>query len=204
MALADGWSATVARADGDPASDVLAIQKLFLPQDAAVSPSQQAGLDALLTEATRSGYPMRVALIASPSDLGSIGGLWRQPQSYAQFLGQELSLIYRGHLLVVMPNGFGLYNFATPAAARKRLAGTSTSGGLAVAAVAAVRTLAAAAGHPLAAPTTQATDTRSIGGTGSDTSWIVFAAGAMLVALAWTASLRARPPGLRVRKTTPS
>ena len=43
--------------------------------------------------------------------------LWRQPQNYARFLGQELSLVYRGTLLVVMPNGFGLesLNPAVPA-----------------------------------------------------------------------------------------
>jgi hypothetical protein len=35
--------------------------------------------------------------------------LWRQPENYARFLGQELTLVNRAALLVVMPNGFGLY-----------------------------------------------------------------------------------------------
>jgi hypothetical protein len=50
-----------------------------------------------------------VALIASPSDLGSVTALWRRPQSYADCLGQELSLVYGGPVLVVMPDGYGLY-----------------------------------------------------------------------------------------------
>ena len=60
---------------------------------------QQAQLVALLAAARRSGYQLRVALIASSTDLGSVTELWRQPQSYAQFLGQELSLVYRGPVL---------------------------------------------------------------------------------------------------------
>jgi len=36
------------------------------------------------------------------------------PQSYARFLGQELSQVYRGAVVVTMPNGFGVYH-ARPA-----------------------------------------------------------------------------------------
>ena len=108
LALAAGSLAASARADGDPASDVLATQSLFLPQDAGVPLAQQNQLTALLEAAASSGYQIRVAIIASSSDLGSVTELWRQPQTYARFLGQELSLVYHGPLLVVMPNGFGL------------------------------------------------------------------------------------------------
>jgi len=111
-----GLLAASARADGDPASDVLVSQTLFLPQDAGVPANQQAQLDALLHAAQQSGYQIRVALIASPTDLGSVTELWRQPQNYARFLAQELSLLYRGPLLVVMPNGYGLYRLAGPLA----------------------------------------------------------------------------------------
>ena len=48
-----------------------------------------------------------MAIIAKPDDLGSVTSLWREPQAYAHFLGLELSLAYKGRLLVVMPNGFG-------------------------------------------------------------------------------------------------
>ena len=83
LALAGGWPAAPARADGDPASDVLAAQPLFLPQDAAVSSTQAAQLEQLLRNSSRAGYQIRVALIASATDLGSVTELWRQPQTYA-------------------------------------------------------------------------------------------------------------------------
>lgn len=50
-----------ARADGDPASDVLATQPLFVPQDAAISLGQQGQLATLIearrAAATRSAWP---------------------------------------------------------------------------------------------------------------------------------------------------
>ncbi len=110
LGLAAATRASTALADGDPASDVLAQEPIFLPQDAGIPPRQQAQLAALTQAAARSGYPIRVALVASSADLGSVTELWRQPQSYAKFLGQELSLVYRGPLLVVMPNGVGFYS----------------------------------------------------------------------------------------------
>jgi hypothetical protein len=125
IALVLAFSPQQARADGDPASDVLALQPLFLPQDARVPASKQADLDALIRAAQRSGFQIRVAVIASSSDLGSITELWRQPQSYAEFLGQELSLLYDGRVLVIMPAGFGLYGSGqTLAAERSALPGS--------------------------------------------------------------------------------
>ena len=201
LALASAWAPAAATADGDPASDVLATQQLFLPQDAAAPPAQQAQLGALLQEGARSGYPIRVALIASATDLGSVTALWNQPQNYARFLGQELALIYPGPLLVIMPNGLGLYHFPHPATAQRALTGAPTpGGGVGAAAITAIRNLAAAAGHPLALPSAEATNARA--SAGSPTPWIVFAAGAILIALTWTASLRARP--LRLAGRNPS
>ena len=192
LALAGASAPTPAKADGDPASDVLATQQLFLPQDAAVPPAQQAHLTALLQEAARGGYPIRVALIASATDLGSVTALWNQPQNYAQFLGQELGLVYHGPLLVVMPTGFGLYHLPHPSTAQRALAGgPNPRAGTGTAAITAIRNLAAAAGHPLAPPTTATSNPRTT--RGSPTPWIVFAIGAILIAAAWTASLRARP-----------
>ena len=192
FALAGTWAPTSARADGDPASDVLATQQLFLPQDAGVPAASQAKLAALLQEAARSGYPMRVALIASSTDLGSVTALWNQPENYAQFLGQELGLVYHGPLLVVMPTGFGLYHFAHPSTAQRALAGgPNPRAGIGAAALTGIRNLAAAEGHPLAPPTTATSNPRATAS--SPTPWIVFAIGAILIAVAWTASLRARP-----------
>jgi hypothetical protein len=192
LALGWGLSATAARADGDPASDVLATQSLFLPQDANVSASEQVELGDLLSSAARSGYPIRVALIGSATDLGSVTELWRQPQSYADFLGQELSLVYRGPLLVVMPNGFGLYH-AAGALARPALTGLPEAGGatgIGAFAVTAVQRLASAVGHPLPVPSVSAP---SASASSDPAAWIAFSIGAALVALAWAASFRAKP-----------
>ena len=97
-----------ARADGDPGSDVLVYQDLFAGTAAGLSITQQTELGALLKQADSDGFPVRMAIIGGSTDLGSVTALWRQPQSYAKFLGIELSLAYRHPLLVVMPNGIGV------------------------------------------------------------------------------------------------
>jgi cytochrome oxidase Cu insertion factor (SCO1/SenC/PrrC family)/thiol-disulfide isomerase/thioredoxin len=143
----------LARADGDPGSDVLVNQTLFVAGDAGISIAQQEKLGALLQSAARSKFPIRVAVIAAPQDLGAITELWKNPRAYARFLGLELELAYRGRLLVVMPNGFG-FNWpghpstsAYAALSRVRIA----SGGpaLATAASTGVKALAAADGVKL-------------------------------------------------------
>jgi hypothetical protein len=114
----------VARADGDPGSDVLVYQNLFAGSDAGLSVQQQLALGRLLKSAARAGVPVRVAIIAGPADLGAVTALWRNPRGYARFLGIELSLAYKGRLLVVMPNGFG-FNWPghSPESAYRLLAG---------------------------------------------------------------------------------
>ena len=190
--LALGSFATQALADGDPASDVLTVQPLYLPQDANVAAAQQTQLGAVLAAARRSGYRTRVAIIASPTDLGSVTELWRAPQSYAHFLDLELSLVYRGPVLVVMPNGYGLYGGAASLeaerAALRRL--PAPGGALGTATVTAIQRLAAAAGHPFVAV---ARITRSSSAPADPIPWIVVGAGAILILLAWGASFRARP-----------
>lgn len=199
LALVLAGGAAPARADGDPASDVLTTQPLFLPQDAAIPATRQAQLSALLRAANRSGYPIRVAVVASSTDLGSVTELWRQPQTYARFLGQELSLIYRGPLLVVMPDGFGFEGFKPPLAdEHAAVAGLSlTSGGpqLGAATATAIQRLAARAGHSLRIAATSQSPSSS---TSSETiPLLALALGALIVVAAWGASLRVRP--LRVR-----
>jgi hypothetical protein len=196
VALAAGWVPGSARADGDPASDVLVTQTLFLPSDAGVSADQQTQLTALLGEAEHEGYPLRVALIASSADLGSVTELWRRPQSYAEFLGDELSLVYKGTLLVIMPDGFGLYrtngSLDPEQAALASLRGAVAGASIGAAALLAVQHVGAAAGHPLSIPRGIRAPTPASGS--PDTiAWIVFVVGAALIALAWAGSLRAQP-----------
>jgi hypothetical protein len=201
FALACACHPAAASADGDPASDVLATQALFLPQDAGATPAQRAQLSALLGAAARSGYPIRVALVASRGDLGSVTALWRQPQTYARFLGQELAFVHKGPLLVVMPNGFGLTRLGRPLPGQAALNGGGASAGLAAAAITAVRRLAAAAGHPLPLQSVQAPQASS---SGDAIAWIALAAGAVAVAVAWGFSLRARPLRIGRRSAEPT
>jgi hypothetical protein len=108
VAFAALFAAPAARADGDPASDYLIGQKVFFPYDLKVSTAAQQQVVALVDEANRAGYTIRVAMIWSSYDLGSIVGLWKRPRVYARFLGAELRYVYRDRLLIVMPSGFGI------------------------------------------------------------------------------------------------
>ncbi len=99
----------VARADGDPGSDVLLDQNLFYGSDSGVTIPESLQLGRLLDGTAEVGAPVRVAIIAARFDLGAITALWRRPRQYAEYLGFELSAAYRGRLLVVMPDGFGFY-----------------------------------------------------------------------------------------------
>jgi hypothetical protein len=97
-----------ARADGDPASDYLLSQQTFLPFDATIPKAQADQLNTIVEDAKKKGYEIRVAIIAKQFDLGAVPSLWRMPKTYTRFLGQELFFVYKGRLLVVMPNGFGV------------------------------------------------------------------------------------------------
>src|ERR1700722_5953904 len=151
-----GALAPAARADGDPGSDVLVYQNLFVASDSNISIAQQVELGDLLTSASRSGFTIRAAIIAAPADLGAITPLWGKPASYASFLGIELSLAYSQRLLVVMPDGFGFnWQGHSTAAAYKvlgKIAVKPGGSGLATSAETAVRALASASGVRLAAP----------------------------------------------------
>ena len=168
--------AAPALADGDPGSDVLVYQPLFVNSDAGISVPEQVRLGDLLHAAAHSGFPVRVAIIAAPEDLGAITALWQKPRAYASFLGTELSLAYTGRLLVVMPNGFGFNWPGHQAAAAYRTLGAvkirAGGTGLAAAAQAGVFSLAAAEGVKLrsappassgSAPTAQPTAAASTG-----------------------------------------
>ena len=95
-----------ASADGDPASDVLIAGSAFTPYPPPPAEAMQA-LGAAVNAVELKGDRVKVAVIASPSDLGSVRSLFGRPQDYAKFLSLELSFIYKGPLLVVMPAGFG-------------------------------------------------------------------------------------------------
>ncbi|HZR92634.1 MAG TPA: hypothetical protein VFA44_09570 [Gaiellaceae bacterium] len=100
--------AGTARADADPASDVLYLRDVFLPLGATVTPELAQQLQDATRAARSAGKPVKVALIAEPTDLGGVPSLFGKPVYYARFLGAELQFLYRGKVLVVMPQGAGL------------------------------------------------------------------------------------------------
>jgi hypothetical protein len=104
------WPVAFARADGDPASDVLIKERVFYPYQLKLPRSSTASLEKTISAARSKGYSVRVALIAHDFDLGTAGLLYRQPQTYAKFLAQELAQFNSDWVLIVMPNGYGIYN----------------------------------------------------------------------------------------------
>ena len=137
----------VARADGDPASDLLLEQNVFFSYDA---PSQAArlALQQAVGRVYAHGNRIKVALIDDQTDLGSIPSLFGHPADYAQFLGIELGHWYVGPLLVAMPAGFGIYDGGRSTAAesavlRSLRVDASTPDDLTQSATTAVRQLAA-------------------------------------------------------------
>jgi len=148
-----------AHADGDPASDYLITQRVFTPYQTKIPAADLEELEGLVRDAARQGYPIRVALISSDYDLGSVTVLWKQPKRYAKFLAQELAFVHKGPLLVVMPNGMGFYRVGSDPSAENALLATIPvkpgGSGLAQSASTAVKKLAAAKGlqlTPLKAP----------------------------------------------------
>ena len=97
-----------ARADGDPASDVLYFTDVFTSFQETNKP-----LIAKLQQATdvarAQGRPIKVAAIWNEFDLGAVPQLFNKPTTYARFLASELSGILTGPLVIAMPSGFGVY-----------------------------------------------------------------------------------------------
>ena len=146
-----------AHADGDPASDYLLSQKTFLPFDAKVPKANADQLNAIVADAAEKGFTIRVAVISNEFDLGAVPSLWRKPETYAHFLGQELFFVYKGRLLVVMPNGYGVSRGGKPLPSAQRVVDKLPKPGeggaaLASAATRAVQRLAAQSGVRLEIP----------------------------------------------------
>jgi hypothetical protein len=149
-----------ALADGDPPSDVLITDTVYLPYQ----PPEVATVKKLrsVVDATRkAGQPVRVAVIASPQDLGAVANLYGHPREYARLLAQELgnpiepgAKGHREELIVVMPAGIGT-SAVPPEVDRKlrnvELPSGASSDDLASAAGYGVQELAAATGHPVPA-----------------------------------------------------
>jgi hypothetical protein len=154
-----------ARADGDPASDALYTQNVFLPYSTKVAPALAEELLQATAAAKSAGTPVRVALIAAPADLGSIPSLYGRPEAYARFLGAELQFVYPGRLIVVMPQGAALSTRGrlVPNASVEHAKIQRGGDGLARAALTLVRNLAGTSPRPLpSSPTSGAPSGSSV------------------------------------------
>ncbi|MGO9754594.1 MAG: hypothetical protein ACLP8S_05650 [Solirubrobacteraceae bacterium] len=176
-----------AAADGDPASDTLLVQNVFYPYSPPTSTALQRLLNGATAAAAKERTPVKVALIASPVDLGTVAVLFGKPQEYADFLDQEISYNSKQPLLVVMSDGYGsqgLTRAANAAVAALPTPAGGTSNQLGGAALRAVDRIAVANGHPLVdvAPSTAAAG-------GGDGTPVLIIGALAAVALAATAGL---------------
>ena len=191
-----------ALADGDPASDVLLGENVFYPYSPSVSPSLQKSLSATTAGAKRAGFPIKVALIASPVDLGVIPDLFGKPQKYATFLDQEISFRAKQPLLVVMPAGYGVQGLSPKATSTVATLPKPTSGqgnALATAAESAVMKLADTSGHPISGASPNGSSSSSSGGGGSSSTLVIVLAVAAVIAAGALAAIT-----LRRRRTGPA
>lgn len=150
-----GVLAPAVLADGDPASDVLLIRDVFYLYNPPPSRALQETLKAEVAASRRAGFPIKVALIRAQLDLGLDPELFGKPQQYARFLGLEISLQFKGPLLVVMPDGYGVHGVSRAATEAIDQLPKPPSGqidDLARAAIKGVSAVAAASGHPIATP----------------------------------------------------
>jgi hypothetical protein len=176
----------VALADADPASDVLLGTSVFYPYSPAVPAALQKRLNAAAAAAARAHFPLKIALISQPIDLGAIPDLFGKPQQYANFLDQEISYQAKQPLLVVMPAGYG--SAGLPAAATAAVATLPKPAGasgttLAQTALAALPKLSASAGHPIGS-LPGGTGQPSSGGGSSAVLVVILAAVAIAAAVA--------------------
>ncbi len=117
--LALGCAVPAALADGDPASDYLLSGSTFLSFNNEIPAADAKQLTAMLASAKAQGFPLKLAVIATPYDLGSVPILFNKPQTYSKFLGEEDFYYWKDELLVVMPKGYGLYKAKNLPAADK-------------------------------------------------------------------------------------
>jgi hypothetical protein len=160
-----GTAARSAHAHGDPASEYLVGHQVYLPFDLKAPAAKERRLVALVAEANRTGFTLRVALVWSRYDLGPLNAVWRKPLNYARYLTADMKADYTNRVLVVMPNGFGFSRLGHSATAEEsvlsKLGVERGPGGFVDSSAAAVRALAAASGVTLSGVTPAKPSTRN-------------------------------------------
>jgi hypothetical protein len=184
VAAALALAPATAQADGDPASDVLLLQDVYLPYAPGVPGPLGKTITDLLKTTRKAGFPLKVAIIADARDLGAVPQFFGKPQSYAPFLESEIAFNTKKPLLTVMSTGYGGAGLPPGAAAVFKDLGPPKSGSgedLGRGAVEAIVKLSEAAGRPVPTPTLPKAS--SGGGGGSTSPIIVFGVPVALLAL---------------------
>ena len=99
-----GAGSPAAEANGDPASDVLPTADVFY-STTPVSKTVADTLGRVVQSIHAAGLPLKVAVIATPQDLGLEGRFLNRPEAYADFLESEIAPTRPVPLLVVMAAG---------------------------------------------------------------------------------------------------
>jgi len=191
--------ATPARGDADPPSDYLygVINDLYLPLDLPTPAPQKAALLRLLKRARAGGHPYKLAIVAGPSDLGSVPAFIDDPAKYAKFLYGEIGFNLgpqHATLVVVMPTGLAVAGADAAAGhaalARLHVPPNATTTVLAQTGAKAVQAVAAASRHPVTP--TPASNVRHSGAGGHGWLWLVLGGFAVVGAAVSVGRVRRR------------
>ena len=204
---------------GDPTGHYLETDALYPSVALRGSQAVELQLLGVLQAVQRDGYPVKVAILGSESDVEENPGYYRQPQRYAERLAADLEVVrpVTAPVLVVTPHGIGVagramadgtYGPVTRAQAPALLGPLGSrrpadGDALATLATDAVRRVARTGGHALPADVPPAKllapgPSRAGGGGGSTPGWLPLAVFAAVFLLAWLAyELRIRAPRRR-------
>jgi hypothetical protein len=177
-------AAPSAHADGDPASDVLLLQDVYSPYQPPVPKTVLDALNNTVKQLHKAGFPLKVAILASKTDMGTVPQFLGRPQPYATFLESEIKFNKAKPLLVVMEAGYGTAEIDTKLASAVQDLPKPSSGSpdaLGRAAIDGVLKIAAADGHPIAKPTLPAA--KDSGGGGGTSPAIIFGIPVLLLAI---------------------
>jgi hypothetical protein len=113
------WPIADAGAHGHPVIEGLYNGNVYVPAQRGPKPALSAALARSVESVYAHHLRIKVAVVASPADLGVLSGLWGKPYRYAKHLATDLSALYVGPFLIVMPAGFAVYDGGRSVAAER-------------------------------------------------------------------------------------
>ncbi len=120
LVAAFAWPIADAGAHGHPVIEGLYNGNVYVPAQRGPKPALSAALARSVESVYAHHLRIKVGVVASPADLGVLSGLWGKPYRYAKHLATDLSALYVGPFLIVMPAGFAVYDGGRSVAAERR------------------------------------------------------------------------------------